>query len=220
MKSVLARSVLRSGLILAAFAVAGVSLVALSFEATHERIAANQRAALLRSLHALVKPEEHDNDIFTDVIEVSSVRWLGTEEPVAVYRARKADAPVAAVLTPIAPDGYNGRMGLLVGVYYNGTLAGVRVISHRETPGLGDAVEERRSEWIHSFDGRSLEDPTADGWRVKRDGGDFDQFTGATITPRAVVKAVHRALQYFASHRDELFEPVPSAPVPGPSEAG
>ncbi len=220
MKSVLARSMLRSGLILAAFAVAGVSLVALSFEATYERIAANQRAALLRSLHALVKPEEHDNDIFTDVIEVSSARWLGTEEPVAVYRARKADAPVAAVLTPIAPDGYNGRMRLLVGVYYNGTLAGVRVISHRETPGLGDAVEERRSEWIYSFDGRSLEDPAADGWRVKRDGGDFDQFTGATITPRAVVKAVHRALHYFASHREDLFEPVPSVPVPGASEAG
>ncbi len=220
MKSTLARSMLGSGLILAAFAVAGVSLVALSFEATHERIAANQRAALLRSLHALVKPEEHDNDIFTDVIEVSSGRWLGTEEPVAVYRARKADAPVAAVLTPTAPDGYNGRMGLLVGIYYNGTLAGVRVVSHRETPGLGDAVEERRSEWIHSFDGRSLQDPTADGWRVKRDGGDFDQFTGATITPRAVVKAVHRALQYFVSHRDELFEQASTAPVSGAGEAG
>ena len=220
MTSVLLRSVVRSGLILAAFAVTGVSLVALSFDATFERIAANQRAALLRSLNAVVKPEEHDNDIFTDVIQVSSPTWLGTSEPVAVYRARKADTPAAVVLTPMAPDGYNGRMRLLVGVYYDGTLAGVRVISHRETPGLGDAVDERRSEWIHSFDGRSLEDPTEEGWRVKRDGGIFDQFTGATITPRAVVKAVHRALKYFASHREALFERAPSAPAAGASEAG
>ena len=220
MTSVLLRSMVRSGLILAAFAVTGVSLVALSFDATFERIAANQRAALLRSLHAVVKPEEHDNDIFTDVTQVSSPRWLGTSEPVAVYRARKADTPVAVVLTPVAPDGYNGRMGLLVGVYYDGTLSGVRVISHRETPGLGDGVDERRSDWIYGFDGRSLEDPAEDGWRVKRDGGVFDQFTGATITPRAVVKAVHRALKYYASHREALFEQAPSVPSPGVSEAG
>lgn len=211
MKSTLLRSVLRSGLILAAFAVVGVTLVALSFEATHERIAANQRAALLRSLHAVVKPEEHDNDIFTDAIEVNSPLWLGTEEPVAVYRARRDDAPVAAVLTPVAPDGYNGTIRLLVGVYHDGTLAGVRVVGHRETPGLGDGIDERRSDWIYGFDGRSLGDPAAEGWQVKRDGGFFDQFTGATITPRAVVKAVHRSLQYFVSHRDELFEPAPEA---------
>ena len=211
MRSVLLRSVLRAGLVLAAFAVVGVSLVALSFEATHARIAANQRAALLRSLHALVMPDEHDNDIFADVIQVNAPLWLGTDEPVAVYRARQGNAPVAAVLTPVAPDGYNGTIRLLVGVYYDGTLAGVRVIAHRETPGLGDGIEERRSDWIHAFDGRSLEDPQAEGWQVKRDGGVFDQFTGATITPRAVVKAVHRSLQYFVSNRDELFEEAPEA---------
>ena len=206
MKSPLLRSVLRSGLILATFAVVGVSLVALSFEATEERIAANRRAALLRSLHSLVKPEEHDNDMFSDVVLVRSPLWLGTEGTVAVYRARKDNEPVAAVLTPVAPDGYNGTIRLLVGIRHDGTLAGVRVIEHRETPGLGDGIEERRSDWIHSFDGRSLDDPVADGWRVKRDGGVFDQFTGATITPRAVVKAVHRSLQSFARHQDELFE--------------
>ncbi len=206
MKSVLLRSVLRSGLILGTFAVVGVSLVAVSFEATRERIAANERAALLRSLYALVRPEDHDNDMISDVISVNSPLWLGTEDPVAVYRARKHDTPVAVVLTPVAPDGYNGDIRLLVGIYHDGTLAGVRVIDHRETPGLGDGIEERRSAWIFGFDGRSLDDPTAEGWHVKRDGGIFDQFTGATITPRAVVKAVHRSLQYFMSHRDELFE--------------
>ena len=217
MKSALLRSVLRSGLILGVFAVVGVSLVAASFEATHERIAANERAALLRSLYALVRPEDHDNDMISDVISVNSPLWLGTEDPVAVYRARKHDAPVAAVLTPIAPDGYNGDIRLLVGIYHDGTLAGVRVIDHRETPGLGDGIEERRSAWIFGFDGRSLNDPKAEGWQVKRDGGVFDQFTGATITPRAVVKAVHRSLQYFVSQRDELFE---KASDPGTSELG
>lgn len=206
MTSALLRSVFRSGLILGTFAVVGVSLVAMSFEATKERVDANRRAALLRSLYAVVKPEEHDNDLFDDVIKVSSPLWLGTEDAVAVYRARMGSEPVAAVLTPVAPDGYNGSIRLLVGIYHDGTLAGVRVVGHRETPGLGDGIDERRSDWIYSFDGRSLEDPAAEGWRVKRDGGVFDQFTGATITPRAVVKAVHRSLQYFVSHREELFD--------------
>ncbi|MDJ0862993.1 MAG: electron transport complex subunit RsxG [Gammaproteobacteria bacterium] len=206
MTSALLRSVFRSGLILGTFAVVGVSLVAMSFEATKERVDANRRAALLRSLYAVVKPEEHDNDLFDDVIKVSSPLWLGTEDAVAVYRARMGSEPVAAVLTPVAPDGYNGSIRLLVGIYHDGTLAGVRVVGHRETPGLGDGIDERRSDWIYSFDGRSLEDPGAEGWRVKRDGGVFDQFTGATITPRAVVKAVHRSLQYFVSNREELFD--------------
>lgn len=205
---------LRSALILTVFAMAGVGLVALSFEGTRARIAANERAALLRSLHAVVMPEEHDNDIFEDVVEVTAPDWLGTEDPVAVYRARKAGRPVAVVLTPVAPDGYNGRIRLLVGVYHDGTLAGVRAIGHQETPGLGDGVDERRSDWIHGFDGRSLQDPGSDGWKVKRDGGVFDQFTGATITPRAVVGAVYRALQYFATHRDELFADTPEAAPP------
>jgi electron transport complex protein RnfG len=206
---VLLKSMLRSGLFLAVFAVAGVGLVALSHEGTRERIAANERAALLRSLHAVVAPQEHDNDILEDVIRVQSPTALGTEDPVAVYRARKDGKPVAAVLTPVAPDGYNGSIRLMVGVYYDGRLAGVRVLSHQETPGLGDAVDERRSDWILGFRGRSLKDPGPGRWKVKRDGGAFDQFTGATITPRAVVGAVYRALRYFEAHRDSLFAETP-----------
>ena len=205
------QSMLRSGLFLAVFAVVGVGLVALSHEGTRERIAANERAALLRSLHAVVGPEEHDNDILKDVIRVRSPTDLGTEEPVAVYRARKDGKPVAAVLTPVAPDGYNGNIRLMVGVYYDGRLAGVRVLSHQETPGLGDAIDERRSDWILGFRGRSLEDPGPERWKVKRDGGAFDQFTGATITPRAVVGAVYRALRDFEAHRDSLFVETPEA---------
>lgn len=110
------------------------------------------------------------------------------------------------VLSPVAPDGYNGAIKLLVAVRTDGSLAGVRVVSHRETPGLGDPIDTDKSDWIFAFDGRSLDNPSEARWKVKRDGGDFDQFTGATITPRAVVKAVYQTLIFFERHKDRLFE--------------
>jgi len=195
----------RTAIVLAVAAVFGSGLVALSYEVTEERIAANEREILLRSLNILIAPEQRDNDLYADSREMQDETLLGTVNPVTIYRARKNGQPVAAVLTPIAPDGYNGTIRLLVGIDYNGTLVGVRVISHQETPGLGDKIEERRSQWILGFTGRSLTDPTETGWNVKRDGGIFDQFTGATITPRAVVKAVHRTLLFYQQHRDEIF---------------
>ena len=201
------RHVIGTGILLALFAVIGASLVALTHHATAARIAANERAALLRSLHTLISPDIHDNDIFTDTLEVRDPALLGSPEPLTVYRARKGGKPVAAVLTAIAPDGYSGNIKLLVAIRADGVLAGVRVVSHRETPGLGDAIDAERSDWILGFAGRSLADPGERGWAVKKDGGIFDQFTGATITPRAVVKAVHKALIYFNRNRQALFAP-------------
>jgi len=124
---------------------------------------------------------------------------------VTVYRARKGGREIAVVFTVVAPDGYSGAIRMLVGIRADGRLAGVRVVAHRETPGLGDKVEAHKSDWIRDFDNRSLRDPKADGWAVKKDGGVFDQFTGATITPRAVVAAVHSALRYYATHREAMF---------------
>ncbi len=201
------RNILGSTVLLALFAVVGTALVAFTFERTEERILENERQALLRNLHEIIPPEKHDNEIFTDTIHVTSPYFLGTDEPTAVYRARNEGHPVAAALTPVAPDGYSGPIKLLVGVYYDGTVAGVRVISHHETPGLGDAIEAERSDWIDTFAGKSLGNPPPRDWRVEKDGGAFDQLTGATITPRAVVKAVRKTLVYFARHRDELFQP-------------
>jgi electron transport complex protein RnfG len=195
----------RTAIVLAVAAVFGSGLVALSFEITRERIAINERAILLRSLNVLVAPEQRDNDLYADSRQVQDETLLGTANPVTVYRARKNGQPVAAVLTPVAPDGYNGTIRLLVGIDYQGTLVGVRVVSHQETPGLGDKIEERRSPWILSFTGRSLDNPSEAGWNVKRDGGIFDQFTGATITPRAVVKAIRRTLLFYQQHREEIF---------------
>ena len=109
------------------------------------------------------------------------------------------------LLRAVAPDGYSGSIQLLVAVLADGSLAGVRVLAHKETPGLGDKIELKKSPWIQSFTGKSLQNPDEAGWGVKKDKGQFDQFAGATITPRAVVKAVHHALQYFDAHRGELL---------------
>jgi len=199
------RYMLVTAILLGIFAIAGTGMVAYTFDKTDERIADNEREALLESLHAIVPPALHDNDLPADAITVTSKELLGSAKPVTVYRARKDGQPVAAIFTPIAPDGYNGAIKLLVAISYQGDIFGVRVISHHETPGLGDAIDTDKSDWVKDFKGHSLGNPGELGWHVKRDGGDFDQFTGATITPRAVVKAVYNSLQYFKLHKDELF---------------
>lgn len=207
------RRIITTAILLTLFAMTGAGLVGLTFDNTAEKIQHNQQLTLLRKLNTLVPSDKYDNDLLSDTLEVAADELLGTRAPSIVYRARKQDEPVAVVLTAIAPGGYNGSIDLLVGIYADGTLAGVRVVKHRETPGLGDAVEVERSDWILKFTGKSLDNPAAKHWKVKRDGGDFDQFTGATITPRAVVNAVHSALLYFARHREALFAPRPPAPT-------
>ena len=199
------RNMVIGAMILGLFSVVGTGLVALTYEGTIDRIAENERQALLRSLHQIISPDEHDNDVYADLITVHDKGLLGSKNGVNIYRARQGGLPVAAVINSSAPDGYNGTIKLLVGIYYDGTLAGVRVINHRETPGLGDGIEAERSDWILGFNGRSLIKPDSDGWKVKKDGGQFDQFTGATITPRAVVKAVYNTLRYYQLHREAIF---------------
>ena len=206
MKTV-ARSMGVAALILTGFAVVGTGLVAVTYTGTQDIIAEAQRAALETSLNQLVPADRYDNRVVEDRIEVVAPEWLGTDRPVTVYRARKNGQPVALFATPTAPDGYSGPIQLLVGVYVDGTVAGVRVLAHKETPGLGDGIDEKRSPWILAFAGKSLDNPRPDGWKVKKDGGAFDQFTGATITPRAVVKATRKFLEYVQTHREQLFAP-------------
>ena len=180
-------------------------MLALTYSGTRERIAQNERAFTLRSLNEIVDIRRYDNDLFTDVVLVTDRDYLGSKEPVPVYRARKHGQAVAAIIASRAPDGYNGTIKLLVGINLDGSLTGVRITSHRETPGLGDGIELERSNWVLDFDGHGLGQPQIEGWQVRRDGGDFDQFTGATITPRAVVKAVKNTLLYFEAHKGDLF---------------
>lgn len=202
----LLRHMLITTALLTIFVVVGTSIVALTQQNTHEIIAENQRQELLRTLNELVPPERYDNDPAQDQIAVRSREYLGTKKDVTVYRARRGETPVAAIMTPVAPDGYSGDIGLLVAIdSESGNLLGVRVLWHKETPGLGDWIETEKSDWIHSFTGHSLSDPDELGWRVEKDGGIFDQVTGATITPRAIVKAVYNTLKYYDHHQTELF---------------
>lgn len=198
-------TMIRAASMLTLFAVLGGGLVALSFQVTHEQIKKNERMTLLRSLNDIVPHQDYDNDLLTDTREVNNLTLLGTAEPVIIYRARHHGQPVAAIFTAVAPDGYNGMIRLLVGIRSDGTIAGVRVVSHQETPGLGDIINLRRSSWILGFNGHSLSNPKEENWKVKRDGGVFDHQTGATITPRAVVKAVKNTLLFYQQFREEVF---------------
>ena len=202
-------SMLRPALFLGVFSIAGTGLIGLAHHQTQQRIVDNERAALLRGLNELVPPSWYDNDILADAIHVTAPLMLGTEEPVTVYRAKKQQRNIAVVINPVAPDGYNGNIHLLVAIQENGNLVGVRAVSHKETPGLGDSIEASRSDWIRQFAGLSLDNPKTVDWAVKREGGVFDQFTGATITPRAVVNAVKKALVFFHENKRNLFEKTP-----------
>lgn len=196
----------KTAIILILFSLVGTSLLAFTYEATYKKIAENERLTLLNNLHELVPPHLHDNILDTDKLEIVDKRFFGHNKKVIVYRARKEQNPVALVLHNIAPDGYNGKIGFLVGINYDETISGVRVISHKETPGLGDAIELEKSKWIHIFDRTSIEEPEESNWKVSRDRGKFDQITSATITSRAMVKAVKNCLLYVKQHKSELFE--------------
>jgi electron transport complex protein RnfG len=193
-----------SAVALGAFSILGLGLVALISSATEDKIAMNERQSLLQGLKQLVPENLYDNDIVADHILISDLN-SHLKTPTAIYRARKNGQPIAAVITAIAPDGYNGDIKLLVGILEDGTLSGVRVVGHKETPGLGDKIESSRSDWILSFSGKSLINLTDQEWAVKRDGGVFDQFAGATITPRAVVNRVKLTLQYFKQNKEKIF---------------
>lgn len=200
------QSITRNSVILAAFAVATAGLIALTFQGTAARIDSAEKQAAQRALFELVPQSRHDNDLLDDT--VSFERFAGDAESLgthgAIHIARQNGEPVAFIIPAVAPDGYSGDIRMIVGVNADGTLAGVRVLSHKETPGLGDKIELTKSNWILSFDGRSLQNPSEQGWQVKKDGGEFDQFTGATITPRAVVRQVKEVLQFVERNHTQL----------------
>ena len=200
----ISRSMLKNSLVLGLFAIVTVGLVTLIQQATATRIEASARDAQVRALGEILPPGSHDNHLLDNSIRLHDP-LLGSRSPQPAYIALKDGRANAVILQATAPDGYSGAIRLLVGIQADGRLAGVRVLNHRETPGLGDKIELSKSNWILAFIGKSLSDPDEAGWAVKKDRGEFDQFAGATITPRAVVKAVHNALLYFDQHRTELL---------------
>lgn len=206
----MSRALLKNALVLGLLAVVAAGVVATVHQFTAQRIDTAQREARGRTLLELLPRGSYDNHPLESEVSAFDPKLLGREEPAPAYIARLQRQTTAVVLQPVARDGYGGSIQLLVGVTAQGRLLGVRVVAHHETPGQGDRIELGKSDWLHGFDGRSLSDPAEAGWKVKKDGGRFDQFVGATVTPRAVVKATHLALQYFDAHKTELLAPATS----------
>lgn len=173
----------------------------LSAPAIEESRRQRQREALALALPATL----FDNPIEDDRIDVRAPRWLGDDSALAVHRGRRLGAPAGLVIEARAADGYGGPIHLLVGVDASGRVQGVRLTEHRETPGLGDYVDPRRSNWARQLSGRALGDPPLAGWRLRRDGGEFSHVAGATLSPRAVVGAVRRVLQFADRHAESLY---------------
>jgi electron transport complex protein RnfG len=194
-----------TALALAVFAIVGASLLSGTFHLTSARIAETERQAKLKLIAQTLPTGSFTNDPVADTLALAPDHRLGLKRAGTAYLARKDGATVAVVLEAIAPDGYAGEIKLLVGVGADGRITGVRVTAHKETPGLGDYIEVDKHAWIRGFDGRALGDPPAGAWTVRKDGGRFDYMAGATITPRAVVKAVRSALEYFAERRAHLL---------------
>ncbi len=199
------QSMKKNGLILGLFGLAATTLVALTHSATKTRIAEQQQQQLFNTIAQLIPSELYNNQPAEQCYWQYSSQFLGTEQPMAAFIATYDGQPTAVALEAIAPDGYNGQIALIVGIDWQGQLLGVRTLSHNETPGLGDLIDKRRSNWVDNFIGYRLESETDPRFAVKRDGGDFDQFTGATLTPRAYVKAVKNALIYFQYHQQNLI---------------
>ena len=201
----IALSTLQTAINLVFFAAIGTAILASVFYMTHDAIVKSEEAEKLNLITQIVPPTLFDNDIIQDTLSIPADPLLGNFDSTLAYRARIQGEPSAVVLEATAPDGYSGKINLILAVRANGELAGVRVVSHKETPGLGDYIELPKNPWIKGFDGKSREVYKDADWKVKKDGGKFDYMAGATITPRAVIKAVNKALIYFGENRDKLF---------------
>lgn len=195
----------KTAITLIAFAVVFTALLAFVFQATKLPIEKSEAAARLSLFRQIVPHTMHDNDLLKDIVTIAPSDLLGNKQSSIANRARINNQPAAVILEAIAHDGYSGDIRLLIAVKADGSLAGVRVLAHKETPGLGDYIDIAKDKWIKLFDNESLLKTPDNQWKVKKDGGTFDYMAGATITPRAIVKAVHKALQYFEANKQALF---------------
>ncbi|MFA6903932.1 MAG: electron transport complex subunit RsxG [Gallionellaceae bacterium] len=201
----LTKATLRTALNLFFFTVIGTTILAYTFNLTHERIAQSEAAAKLKLINQVAPAALYDNDLLNDTITVPASAQLGTQQETLAYRGHLHGQPSVVIIEAIAPDGYSGKISLIVAINYDGVISGVRVVAHKETPGLGDYIDIAKNKWISLFGGASHQRYQEDDWKVKKDGGQIDYMAGATITPRAVAKAVHKALHYFEENRARLF---------------
>lgn len=204
------RMAIRTAVILFAFVVAFTALLAAAYTFTLPAIEAAAAEEKMKLIDEVLPRSAYDNDLLKDTITLGPASELGLEAASTAYRARRGAQAVALVFEAVAPDGYAGKIRLLIALAPDGTLHGVRVVQHKETPGLGDYIEPKKDKnktrpWITQFDGLQPAVSEAQEWQVKKDGGRFDAVAGATVTPRAVVKAVRKAALYVEAHRAPLF---------------
>jgi electron transport complex protein RnfG len=203
---VLGRAISKNSLMLGLFAIVSTAAIAATYLGTRDAIIAQERAARARALLEIVPQSRHDNIMLDDVVPVDDREWLSLSRGGNIHVALSDGVPVAFIIPSVAPDGYSGAIKLITGINSDGSIAGVRVLSHNETPGLGDKIDLKKSDWVLGFDGKSLLDPLPEKWKVKKDRGEFDQLTGATITPRAVTKAVYQSLLYYKANSKTLLQ--------------
>ncbi|WP_224746081.1 electron transport complex subunit RsxG [Neiella litorisoli] len=194
-----------NGLVLTIFALICTGLVAGTFVLTAEDIAEAELNNKFKVLNQVIPETLHDNNLAQHCFTVEDEHLLGTATPHHAYLATINGAPTAVAIETTAPNGYTGRIELIVGIDTEGEVLGVRVLQHKETPGLGDKIERRKSDWIDSFIGKTVADRKDPNWAVRKDGGQFDQFTGATITPRAVVAAVQKTVLFYQANSAQLL---------------
>jgi electron transport complex protein RnfG len=200
------QTIIKTGTTLAVIAAICTTLVAATYQLTKERIVANEKAMLEQALQPALAGVFYDGGVSESRLVMLPPHDLPGSDAALIYRVYAQDKPVAALFAVTARDGFSGVIRILVGVEFDGTITGVRILQHRETPGLGDKIESTRSDWIFQFDGRSMGNPEVTGWAIRNDGGEFDQLTGASVTPRAVIRAIRDTLLYFDEHRDEIFD--------------
>ena len=198
-------TVIKSGITLAVIAAVCTALVALTYQLTRDRITANEQAWLEQSLQPALSGLFFDSGVSESKITIPAPHELPGSEDAVIYRVFSGDSPVAALFVVSARDGYAGAIRLLVGIDIDGAVTGIHVLAHRETPGLGDQIESTKSDWVKQFSGRSLGDPETNGWKIRRDGGEFDQLTGASVTPRAIIKAIKETMIYFDANSVVVF---------------
>ena len=199
------QTIIKTGATLAVIAAICTTLVAATYQLTRERIVANEKALLEQALQPALAGIFYEGGVSESRLVMLPPHDLPGNDRALIYRVYAQGKPVAALFAVTARDGFSGLIRILVGVEFDGTITGVRILQHRETPGLGDKIESARSDWIFQFDGRSMGNPEVTGWAIRNDGGEFDQLTGASVTPRAVIGAIRDTLLYFDAHRDEMF---------------
>ncbi len=197
---------IKTAIALIVFAFIGTAILAYVFNVTRAPIEASEKEARLALFKEILPESTYNNDLLKESVVIAANEALGNRLPTVANVAKFNGKTAGVILEALAHDGYSGDIKLLIAIRADGSISGVRVLAHKETPGLGDYIDIAHGNWIKLFDNKSVHQATEAQWKVKKDGGKFDYMVGATITPRAVVKAVYRALQFYELNKNTLFK--------------